>query len=239
LLQHKLPEGGDVHEYISRLNNIKKEILNVDFQMVDDSLMTTILIVGFPSSYTHFLETLQVNGKLYKITFDELSEMLSQHNKKFGKKKKVGEDVFFTEASMSKSSTGSYRSRGRGHFVQGCGQSQSRENKFSDMSDFQGRGNSQCRGYFQGGGNNQGREYFQGRGNSQGIDYFQGNNQGKEQNPHRGQSRGKGHNSDRGRDLSKIVCRRCNKVGHYEEDCQTSIDKITKFHQNTTQFGND
>ena len=56
--------------------------------------MTTILIVGLPSSYTHFLETLQVTGKLDKITFDELSEMLSQHNKNFGKKKQVGEDVF-------------------------------------------------------------------------------------------------------------------------------------------------
>jgi HD superfamily phosphohydrolase len=83
LLQQKLTEGGDVHEYISRLKNIKQEILNVGFQAVDDSFMTTILIVGLPSSYTHFLETLQVTGKLDKLTFDELSEMLSQHNKTF------------------------------------------------------------------------------------------------------------------------------------------------------------
>jgi hypothetical protein len=117
LLQQKLIEGGDVHEYISRLKNIKQEILNAGFQVVDDSFMTTILIAGLPSSYTHFLETLQVTGKLDKLTFDELSEMLSQHNKTFGKKKQVGEDVFFTEASTSKSSTDSSRSRGRGHFV--------------------------------------------------------------------------------------------------------------------------
>jgi hypothetical protein len=50
LLQQKLTEGGDVHEYISRLNKIKKEILNVDFQMVDDSFITTNLIVGLPYS---------------------------------------------------------------------------------------------------------------------------------------------------------------------------------------------
>ena len=87
LLQQKLTEGGDFHEYISRLKNIKKEILNVGFQAVDDSFMTTILTVGFPSSYTHFLETLQVTGNLDKLTFDELSELLSQHNQTFGKKK--------------------------------------------------------------------------------------------------------------------------------------------------------
>jgi hypothetical protein len=72
-----LTKGGDVHEYISRLKNIKQEILNVGFQEVDDSFMTTILITGLPSSYTHFLETLQVIGKLDKLTFDELSEILS------------------------------------------------------------------------------------------------------------------------------------------------------------------
>jgi hypothetical protein len=201
--------------------------------------MTTILIVGLPSSYTHFLETLQVTKKLDKLTFDELSEMLSQHNKTFGKKKQVGEDIFFIEANTSKSSIDSSRSRGRGHFVQGRGQSQSREKKKSDRSNFQGRGNSQIRGYFEGIGNGQGRGYFQGRGNSQGRGYFQGNCQGRGYTPNRGQNRGRGQNSGRGRDLSQIVCRRCNKVGHYAEDCRTSIDKISKFHQNTTQFAND
>ena len=121
LLQQKLTERGDVHEYISKLKKIKQEILNVGFQAVDDSFMTTILIVGFPSSYTHFLETLQVTGKLDMLTFDELREMLSQHNKTFGKKKQVGEDVFFTEANTSKPSIDSSRSRGRRHFVQGHG----------------------------------------------------------------------------------------------------------------------
>jgi hypothetical protein len=210
-----LTEGSDVHEYISRLKNIKQEIINVGFQAVDDSFMTPILIAGLPSSYTHFLETLQVTRKLDKITFDELSEMLSQHDKTFGKKKQVGEDVFFTEASTIKSSTDSSRSRGRGHFVQGRGRSQSRENNFSDKSNFQGRGNSQSRGY------------------------FQGNSQGRGKTPNKGQNRGRGQNSGRGRDLSQIVCRRCNKVGHYAEDCQTSIDKISKFHQNKAQFAND
>ena len=86
-LQHKLTEGGDVIEYISRLKNIKQEIINVGFQDIDESFLTTILIVGLPSSYTNFLETLQVTGKLEKINFDELSDMLAQHDKNFGKKK--------------------------------------------------------------------------------------------------------------------------------------------------------
>ena len=189
-----MTEGGDVHEYISRLKNIKQEILNVGFQVVDDSFMTTILIDGLPSSYTHFLETLQVTGKLDKLTFDELSELLSQHNKTFGKKKQVGEDVFFTEASTSKSSSDSYSSRGRGNFVQGRGRSQSREKKIQGKGNSQGRGNIQGRGYFQGRGNSQGREYFHARGNSQGRGYFQGNSQGRGQTPNKGQNRGRVHN---------------------------------------------
>ena len=63
-LHKKLTEEGDILEYISRLKNIKQEIVNVGFQAVDDSFMVTILIVGLPSSYTHFLETLQLTGKL-------------------------------------------------------------------------------------------------------------------------------------------------------------------------------
>ena len=103
LLQQKLTEGGDVLEYISRLKNIKQEIINAGFQAVDESFLTTILIVGFPSSYTHFLETLQVTGKLEKIKFDEMSDMLAKHNKNFEKKKQIGEYVFLTEANSSKS----------------------------------------------------------------------------------------------------------------------------------------
>jgi len=116
LLQQKLTEGGDVLEYIFRLKNIKQEIINVGFQAVNDSFMVTILIFGLPSYYTHFLETLQLTGKLEKLKFDELYEMLTQHDKTFGKKKKVGEDVFFTKTSTSKSSTDSSRNRGRGNF---------------------------------------------------------------------------------------------------------------------------
>eukprot|EP00253_Pinus_taeda_P005954 PITA_05954 len=59
LLQQKLTEGGDVLEYISRLKNIRQEIINAGFLAIDDSFMVTIVIVGLPSSYTHFLETLQ------------------------------------------------------------------------------------------------------------------------------------------------------------------------------------
>ena len=55
----------------------------------------------------------------------------------------------------------------------------------------------------------------------------------------RGQSRGRGQYQGKGRDFSQIVCRICNKVGHYAEDCRTSIDKIPKFHPNTAQFAND
>eukprot|EP00253_Pinus_taeda_P004274 PITA_04274 len=137
LLQQKLTEGGDVLEYISRLKNIRQEIINAGFPAIDDSFMVTIVIAGLPSSYTHFLETLQVTGKLQKLKFDELCEMLTQHDKTFGKKKKVGEDVILTEASASKSSTNSSRGRGRGnqnqaaHNVQSRGRSQSRGNNFN------------------------------------------------------------------------------------------------------------
>lgn len=117
LLQQKLTEGGDFLEYISILKNIKQEIVKARFQTVDDCLMTTILIVALPPSYAHFLETLQLTRKLDKLKFDELSEMLAQHDKTFGKKKQ-GEDVFFIEASTSKSSTDSPRGKGRGHFYQ-------------------------------------------------------------------------------------------------------------------------
>jgi hypothetical protein len=50
LLQQKLTKGEDILEYISRLKNIKQDIANARFTIVDDSLMETILIVGFPSS---------------------------------------------------------------------------------------------------------------------------------------------------------------------------------------------
>jgi hypothetical protein len=58
LLQQKLVVGGDVMEYISRLKNIKQEIAKAGFAKIEDSLMVTILILGFPESYKHFLETL-------------------------------------------------------------------------------------------------------------------------------------------------------------------------------------
>ena len=170
--------------------------------------MVTIVIAGLPSSYTHFLETLQVTGKLEKLKFDELCEMLTQHDKTFGKKKKVDEDVFVTEASTSKSSADSSRGRGRGN------QNQAAHNRGRSQS----RGNNFNRG---------GRNNFQGRGNFQEQGY---NNQGRGRSQTQSQSRGRGQSSGRGRDLSQIVCRRCNKVGHYAEDCRTSLNKIPKFH---------
>lgn len=91
-----------------------------------------------PSSYTHYLETSKITGNLEKLKFDELREMLAQHDKNFGKKKQVGEDVFFIEASTSKYSTKNSRGRGRGnnnqnqgaYIGQGHGWSQERGNKF-------------------------------------------------------------------------------------------------------------
>eukprot|EP00253_Pinus_taeda_P028683 PITA_28683 len=183
LLQQKLTEGSDVLEYLSTLKNIKQEIINVGFPVDDDSFMVTIIIAGLPSSYTHFLETLQVTGKLEKLKFDELCEMLSQHDKTFGKKKKVGEDFFLTEASTSKSSADSSRGRCRGN------QNQAAHNRGRS----QRRGNNFNRG---------GRNNFQGRGNNQG----------------RGSFRGQGYNN---------------------QDCRTSIKKIPKFQQHSTQFAND
>ena len=111
LLQQKLSEGGDVLEYISRLKNIRQDISKAELIVVEENLMTTILIVGLPSSYKHFLKTLHLTGKLEKITFYQLSELLAQHDKNFGKKKHVGEYVFFTKASISKPSTQSSRGR--------------------------------------------------------------------------------------------------------------------------------
>ena len=149
--------------------------------------------------------------------------MLSQHDKTFGTKKKVGEDAFLTEASTSKSSADSSRGRGRWN------QNQAAHNRGRSQS----RGNSFNRG---------GRNNFQGRGNNQGRGNFQEqgyNNQGRGQSQNRSQSRGRGQSSGRGRDLSQIVCRRCNKVGHYAEDCRTSLNKIPKFQQHSAQFAND
>ena len=63
--------------------------------------MVTILIVGFPETYKHFLETLQITNKLDKISFDELSELLATHDTTFGKTKQAGEDVLVTSTSKS------------------------------------------------------------------------------------------------------------------------------------------
>jgi len=112
LLQQKLTRGGDLLEYISILKNIRWDIFKAGFTNVDENLMTTILIAGFSSSYKHLLETLQLKRKLEKIKFYYLSELLAQHDKTFGKKKHIGEDVFFTEASTGKPSTESSIGRG-------------------------------------------------------------------------------------------------------------------------------
>jgi hypothetical protein len=55
LLKQRLPKGGYVLEYISRIKNIL-EIIKYGFTDVEQHFMTSILINGF--SYQHFLETL-------------------------------------------------------------------------------------------------------------------------------------------------------------------------------------
>jgi len=177
-----LTEEGDILEYISRLKNIKQEIVNVGFQAVDDSFMVTILIFGLPSSYTHFLETLQLTGKLEKLKFDELCEILTQHDKTVEKKKKVGEDVFLTEASTSNSSADNSKKKGKDNFNQ---------NQVA-----QGRGRSQHRGNNSNKGSNSGRNNSQGKGNNKNRGTGQNPGRGKSQN--RGQSRGRGQSQGRG-----------------------------------------
>jgi hypothetical protein len=66
--------------------------------------MTSILINGLPSSYQHFLETLQITRKLKNQTFDSLSNFWYQHDKTFGKKKNLGEDILFTNSREGESS---------------------------------------------------------------------------------------------------------------------------------------
>jgi hypothetical protein len=139
-LQQKLNEGGDVLECISKPKNIKQDISKAGFTTVYDSLMRMILIAGLSSSYKHFLETLQMTEKLEKVMFDQLSELLTQHDKTFRKKKQVGEDVFFRKASTSKPSTQS--SRGRGAQFSNIGHG----NQDQSVSRGQRRGRSQGRG---------------------------------------------------------------------------------------------
>jgi hypothetical protein len=58
------------------------------------------LIAGLSSSYDRLLETLKLTGRLDRIIFFQLSELLAQHDKMFGKKKQVDEDVFLTVVSI-------------------------------------------------------------------------------------------------------------------------------------------
>jgi hypothetical protein len=138
---------------MSQLKNIRQDISKAELIVVEENLMTTILIVGLPSSYKHFLKTLHLTGKLEKITFYQLSELLAQHDKNFGKKKQVGKYVFFTKSSISKPSTQSSRGRGAQFRNRGCGN----QDQYASIG--QGRGQSQRRerDNDQGRGNNQGR----------------------------------------------------------------------------------
>jgi hypothetical protein len=95
------------------------------FFKLEDSFLVSIVINGLPPYYKHFLETLQITDKLSTVTFNSLSELLTQHSKSFGKQKKLGEDLLFTKAESSKgrgkSNFGNFqnqssnRGHGRGH----------------------------------------------------------------------------------------------------------------------------
>lgn len=101
LLQNNLIEVGDVMEYTWRLKNIRQEITKASFAEIEDSLMATILISNLPESYKYFLKTLQITDKLENITFDNLNEQLANHDKTFGKKKQLGEDVLVASTSKN------------------------------------------------------------------------------------------------------------------------------------------
>jgi len=49
----------------------------------------------------HFLETLQIIDKLENTNFDKLSELLANHEKPFGKKKEMREDVLVVRTSKN------------------------------------------------------------------------------------------------------------------------------------------
>jgi hypothetical protein len=102
LFKQILSDNGDVLEYISSIKNIHQEIIKGGFPKLEDSFLVSIVINGLPSSYNHFLETLQIIDKLSIVTFDSLSELLAQHSKSFEKQKQSGEDLLFTKAESSK-----------------------------------------------------------------------------------------------------------------------------------------
>ena len=72
------------------------------FFKLEDSFLVSIVINGLPPYYMHFLESLKIIDKLSSVTFDSLSELLSQHSKSFGKQKQIGEDLLFTKDESSK-----------------------------------------------------------------------------------------------------------------------------------------
>ena len=89
-----------------------------------------------------------------------------------------------------------------------------------------------------------GRVRGRGRGRSQGrSNNFQGSNFQKGSNSlRRSQSeRPQNQNNQTGRDMSQIICRRCNRVGHFVADCRTSNNKLPKYKQpsNSAQYAND
>ena len=63
-------------DYISRLKNIRMELIKCGFKDVEGSLMTSILMHGLPPSYKHFLETLQIVDKLDNQTFDSFGDFV-------------------------------------------------------------------------------------------------------------------------------------------------------------------
>jgi hypothetical protein len=97
LFDQKLVEGEDVMEYISCLKNLILELIICGIKVVEESLMASILISRLPPSYKHFLETLQIDGKLENQNFDSLGDLFVQHDKTFGQKNS-GKELLFTHS---------------------------------------------------------------------------------------------------------------------------------------------
>ena len=60
ILKSKLEEGEDIFEYVTQIENIKKEIKEAGLKELDDDLVVSIISNGLPPSYKKILEMLEV-----------------------------------------------------------------------------------------------------------------------------------------------------------------------------------